>query len=139
MATGSSFKNRRAQLEAFRQGRLPHVISSAQSALNTAVLVNGGGAVAMLAFFGEAMQQSHGSPAIQSLVKVMLLFFWGTASAGIATGLSFVAQLGCSRLLPWRWLRKLAPRISLVNIALIFVSYALFLSAGISAYCALSP
>jgi hypothetical protein len=48
-------KKYRAGLEELGQNRLPQVISSAQSALKAAVLVNGGGAIALLAFFGQAM------------------------------------------------------------------------------------
>ena len=82
-------KRRLATVEEFRKARFAVVTSSAESALKSAFLVNGGGAVALLAFFGQAAQQAKLSPATPALAAALLVLVIGTALAGIATGLSF--------------------------------------------------
>jgi hypothetical protein len=119
-------KNRLARLNEFRDARLKHVISSAQSALRSAFLVNGGAAVALLAFFGHATDQCRAASVTRLLADALLVLVVGTALAGLATGLSFLAQFGYFIRRSRSWFGKAAPTITVVNIWLIAGSYACF-------------
>lgn len=58
MTTASDLrKTRLAKRDEFRKERFEVVVASAENALKNAFLVNGGGAVALLAFFGQASKQ----------------------------------------------------------------------------------
>jgi hypothetical protein len=50
-------KSRLAKRDDYRSDRLNVVVASAEAALKSAFLVNGGGAVALLAFFGQLWGQ----------------------------------------------------------------------------------
>ena len=130
-------KRRLATVEEFRKARFAVVTSSAESALKSAFLVNGGGAVALLAFFGQAAQQAKLSPATPALAAALLVLVIGTALAGIATGLSFLAQYGHFMRRKRSWFGKVTRNITAANIVLILSSYGCFVVAGVIAYRAL--
>jgi len=128
---------RLARVEEFRKARFAVVASAAESALRSAFLVNGGGAVALLAFFGQATQQPRFSASVPLLAAALLVLVIGTALAGVATGLSFLAQYGYFMRRSRSWFGKAARSITALNIVLILLSYACFVAAGLLAYCAL--
>lgn len=131
-------KSRAEKLQDFRKERFEVVVRSAESALKSAFLVNGGGAVALLTFFGQAMHGGKPSPATSSLAVALLMLVIGTAIAGFATGLSFLAQYGYFMRKSRSWLGKAAPVLTIINIVLVFLSYVCFVVAGAVAYRALS-
>lgn len=90
---GELRKNRIEKRDEYRKQRLNVVISSGESALRTAFLVNGGGAGALLAFFGQMSKQNL--PAAAWVVNALLALIVGTAVAAVATGISFLPQYGC--------------------------------------------
>lgn len=130
-------KSRTAKVEEFRKARLASVVNSAESALKSAFLVNGGGAVALLAFFGQATTQSKPHASASTLAVALLILVVGTALAGIATGLSFLAQYGYFMRRSRSWFGRAARNITAMNIVLIILSYACFVAAGVVAFMAL--
>jgi hypothetical protein len=132
MLTSDLRKSRLAKVDEFRKTRFTVVASSAESALKSALLVNGGGAVALLAFFGQATQQAKLNSAVSSLAAALLVLVIGTALAGIATGLSFLAQYGYFMRRSRSWFGKAARSITALNILLIMFSYAASLAPASS-------
>src|SRR3954470_18863961 len=65
-------KDRQAKVTEFRKERFSSVTNSAESALKSAFLVNGGGAVALLAFFGPSPNPAR-TAATTSLLATALL------------------------------------------------------------------
>jgi hypothetical protein len=125
-------KNRIARRDEFRKARLDVVISSAESALKSAFLVNGGGAVALLAFFGQAARQSI--PGSRWIALTLFVLVVGTALAAVATGLSFIAQYGYMLGKRRSWFGRSARSITAANIVLVLLSYICFVVAGFLAY-----
>ena len=132
MATPSALrKSRIAKRDEFRKERLEVVVSSAESALKSAFLVNGGGAVALLAFFGQATRQGATSPWLSHALLALVI---GTALATVATGLSFLAQYGYMMGKRRSRFGRSAKDITAANIVLVMLSYVCFVAAGFLAY-----
>jgi len=125
-------KSRLAKRDKFRKERFEVVISSAESALKNAFLVNGGGAVALLAFFGQASKQ----PGFSSvwLASALLILVVGTALAAVATGLSFLAQYGYMIGKRRSVLGRYARNVTALNITMVMLSYFCFVGAGFVAF-----
>jgi hypothetical protein len=75
------------QLEAFRS-----VIQSGQSALKSCVLINGGAAVALLAFVGHLVEQAKPAIPVRSLAYAMTVFVGGVFAGGLASGITYLSQ-----------------------------------------------
>lgn len=136
MNMGDLRESRKAKLEAHRKERYGSVIASADAALKSAFLVNGGGAVALLAYFSQASTRVP-PHAMNSLLRTSLLILViGTACAGLATGLSFLAQYGY--LVRRSWFGRRARYLTATNIVLVAASYLCFVIAGIVGYFALA-
>jgi hypothetical protein len=125
-------KSRLAKRDEFRKARFDVVVSSAESALKSAFLVNGGGAVALLAFFGQASRQSLA--ATSWLSSALLALVVGTALASLATGLSFLAQYGYMMGKRRSTFGRHARSITAANIVLVLLSHLCFVIAGWLAY-----
>ena len=138
MATGELRKSREAKVQAFRKERFGIVATSADSALKSAFLVNGGGAVALLAFFGQATTQARPAHVSSLLATALLILVVGTALAGVATGLSFLAQYGYFMQKSRSWFGRAARSLTAANIVLVGASYVCFVVAGFVAYRALA-
>lgn len=131
-ATSELRKTRLAKRDEFRKERIEIVIGSAESALKSAFLVNGGGAVALLTFFGQSSRQ--GIPTSSWLSHALLALVIGTALAAMATGLSFLAQYGYMMGKRRSQFGRSARDITTTNIVLVMLSYTCFVSAGFLAY-----
>ena len=68
------------------------VILTGQSALKSAILINGGAAVALLAFIGHVWKPDYLRTASINLVGSLQWFVFGVLSAAIAAGGTYAAQ-----------------------------------------------
>jgi hypothetical protein len=125
-------KSRIARRDEARKTRFDVVIRSADAALKNAFLINGGGAVALLAFFGQAGRQPGTSSPWLALALFVLII--GAALAAVATGLSFLAQYGYLVGKRRSWFGRSAQSITAANIVLVLFSYVCFVVAGFIAY-----
>jgi hypothetical protein len=75
------------KLEMFRS-----VIASGQNALKTSILINGGAAVALLAFVGHMVASDKAAHLVSAFALPMLLFVAGVCATAVATGLTYVSQ-----------------------------------------------
>lgn len=69
-------------------------IVTGQSALKSALLINGGAAVAMLAFIGNAWSTPKTAQLVAGLAYGLSLFVWGVMSAACAAGATYLSQAG---------------------------------------------
>jgi hypothetical protein len=104
---------------------LRSTISTGQSALKSALLINGGAAVALLAFIGSIWTSDNAAKALPEISLALLLYVSGVLSAAIAAGFTYLSQAGfghefgeISRSVGYigRWLAVLG----------VFASYVLF-------------
>jgi hypothetical protein len=114
----------------YRNRRLDIVVSSAQSALKTAFIVNGAGTVALVGLFAQAIQKPAAVFPAATLAEALFLLIVGTGLAALATGFSFLAQYGYMLGKRRSWFGRVAPRITKLNIFLILLSYACFIAGG---------
>jgi hypothetical protein len=128
-------KARIAKRDEFRKERFGVVVAAAENALKNAFLVNAGGAVALLAFFGQASKH----PGFSSgwLAVALLILVVGTAFAAVATGLSFLAQYGYMTGKRRSSLGRNARSITAANVTLVMLSYFCFVAAGFVAFLGL--
>lgn len=75
------------QLEGFRSA-----IQAGQSALKSCVLINGGAAVALLAFVGHLVEQKEPAISVRSLAIAMSVFVGGVFAGGLASGVTYLSQ-----------------------------------------------
>jgi len=68
------------------------VIAYGQATLKSAILINGGAAVALLAFIGKIWSDENSQLAIKELSYSLTLFVFGTLAIAIATGITYIAQ-----------------------------------------------
>ncbi|WP_322521131.1 hypothetical protein SR882_10175 [Guyparkeria halophila] len=73
---------------------LRSVITVGQSALKSALLINGGAAVAVLAFIGRLFSSESASLSMGGLSLALLQFVWGVLGAAIAAGATYFSQAG---------------------------------------------
>ncbi|MDP1573204.1 MAG: hypothetical protein Q8K35_07550 [Thiobacillus sp.] len=94
----------RADLSAWVSSRQQHhehnlemlraTITTGQSALKSALLINGGAAVALLAFIGSIWTSSNAEKALTEISLALLLYVFGVLSAATAAGLTYFSQAG---------------------------------------------
>lgn len=104
------------QIEMFRA-----TITSGQAALKSAILINGGASVALLAFIGNIWTKGTLQEAVDSLTLSIGLFAGGVLAAAIASGNAYLAQYCYSRYPKWP-----GDLLNVVTILLVIASYVLF-------------
>lgn len=77
---------RNSKMEMFKS-----VITTGQSALRAAMLLNGGAAVAMLAFVGKLVE--HSSSSSSAVATAVFLFAIGALLGAMATGSTYLSQM----------------------------------------------
>lgn len=89
-ALGSSLQHEHEKkLEMLRS-----VIITGQNALKAALLINGGAAVALLAFVGGVWSNPNAAPLRLGLAYGLSLFVWGVLAAACASGATYLSQAG---------------------------------------------
>lgn len=74
---------------------LKATIEAGQTALKSAIIINGGAAVSMLAFVGNAITKSDlrpGSPLLTHTGVALFIFMIGTGLAGTSTAIRYLSQ-----------------------------------------------
>lgn len=90
VALGNSLQQEHASnLEMLRA-----TITTGQSALKSALLINGGAAAATLAFIGSVWSSTKTPALLPSLAYGLSLFVWGVLSAACAAGATYLSQAG---------------------------------------------
>lgn len=124
---GFEFQNG-ASLEMFKS-----VIEAGRTTLNALILMNGGAAVALLAFLGNSITKAPPDPRLQlrSISFAMLLFVLGVGLAGVSMGLRYLTQF-----LAHGRSAKAGTWMNWGSIGSGLCSLALFFAGGLRAYAA---
>jgi hypothetical protein len=110
-------RNHEGQLEMFRS-----VIMSGQAAIKSSFLLNGGAAVAMLAFIGHLAQfKAEKVPAFSAC---LLPFAYGVLAIAVTSGLTYLSQWFYASTRPWA--RKVGFGLNMLSILLGISSYGFF-------------
>ena len=104
-----------------------------QAAMKSALLINGGASVAMLAFIGTTINNDTDSLLLLKLCFSMLMFVGGVLSAAVASGVTYLAGLVNSKetVTLWLWWT-----LNIIAIILVVIGYELFIVGSLNAYCA---
>jgi len=84
-------------LESFKQ-----VIALGQSTLKSIMLINGGAAVALLAFLGNLLSKSSSSVGLLPFAGSMRIFVMGVFLSAVAYALTYFSQLFYNGVKPWQ-------------------------------------
>ena len=84
----------RQQLHEHNLEMLRSVITVGQLALKSALLINGGAAIALLALVGQVWSSNDGKLALGSLATALLYYVFGVLSAAVAAGTTYISQAG---------------------------------------------
>jgi len=90
----SAWVSSRQQYHEHNLEMLRSTISTGQSALKSALLINGGAAVALLAFIGSIWTSNNAAKALPEISLALLLYVSGVLSAAIAAGFTYFSQAG---------------------------------------------
>jgi len=128
-AAGARTQYESAQREHLEFNRF--AIESGRFALQVAMLVNGGAAIAMLGFIGSAWKATRFAAAIPLLASSEYWFAWGVLLAAFASGLAYLTQ--------WCFLHKrdkAAYGLTAVSALVTIGSYGVFLLGIVNAHAA---
>ncbi len=121
----SKLASRRADHESHLE-LFKSVLESGQTAINTAILISGGGAVALMAFVGNLPAKD---PATPNLACAIILFAIGVLSGAMAAGARHFSQVfelsGC---------RKGEIGFYITSVVLVIAVYGLFMAGVLAAY-----
>ncbi|MGL6213244.1 hypothetical protein [Billgrantia desiderata] len=98
------------------------VITAGQNALRSAILINGGAAVAILAYIGKLSVEAAGQ--VTHFALPLLLFVLGTLTVAVGSGITYLSQWFYFGGSPWE--EKIGFGLNLAAIVLGFVSYIFF-------------
>ena len=116
---------------------LRSVITVGQSALKSSLLINGGAAVAVLAFLGRLLSSESASVSIDGLSLALLQFVWGVLAAAIAAGATYFSQAGYGGEFG-SWSRKIGIGGHIVAVVGVFAAYGFFGVGAWQAYSAIN-
>lgn len=105
------------------------VITAGQSALRSAILINGGAAIALLSFIGHIWNTKPSPPVAKGLACSLLIFVLGVLAGSISTGLTYLSQasFGYEKY-------RIGIILNIFAIMIIILSYVCFIIGGYSAY-----
>ncbi len=121
-------------------------------ALKTAILVNAGAVIALLAFVGQLWDE--GGDTMAALLRGTKPFVYGLVAAGVAAGVAYIYQStitvleqralaevseGADDLKPQVWMPRLSKWTAVAMVGLVLVSYALFIWGALDIVRALAP
>lgn len=108
-------------------------VQSGQAALKSAFLINGGAAVALLAFIGNAWTKTQAN--INGLGFPLLLYVFGVLFPAVASGLTYLSQCQYGKSIKDDdHFARSARKIKWVVIVFVILSYFLFAIATFFAY-----
>ena len=114
-------ENQKSQSQIFTEG-FRSVILSAQNALRSSILINGGASVALLTFIGKLNIEANTQ--VNKLAFPLLIFVIGVLVSAINSGFTYLTQWFYFGGVVWK--EKLGFYLNIINIILAIASYSLF-------------
>lgn len=128
---------RQRNLHEFDLEMMRSTVMTGQSALKSSLLINGGAAVAVLAFLGNAWSKSIPRPIVLQASYGLSLFVWGVLAAATAAGATYLSQAGYGDQLG-KNSQKIGDFGRGLAIALVVAAYVLFACGAWQTYSSLS-
>lgn len=116
---------------ALNQEMFKSVILAGQTALKSCVIMNGGAAVALLAFIGSVWNKSTDIEVLKLLLISMILYVAGVLCGVVASGLTYLGQTKYAE-----QKMKSGNIIRGITISIVIISYLVFLAGSVLAFCA---
>ncbi|MEA3427870.1 MAG: hypothetical protein U9Q84_01340 [Thermodesulfobacteriota bacterium] len=110
---------------------LRSVISYSQAALKSAILINGGAAVALLAFIGNIWAKTTAKEAVEFLTFSIASFSFGVLAAAFGAGTTYLTQY--CYMVSWN---KTAIALHILTVIVVLISFVLFANGAYEAYLA---
>lgn len=107
------------------------VISYGQAALKTTILINGGAAVALLAFIGRIWGSSPSQAAVDSLTNSIVLYSFGVLASAMGTATTYLTQYSYHS--AWK---KTGIAFHIASVLFVLVAFVLFGVGSYEAYVA---
>ena len=101
------------------------VITVGQGAIKSAFLLNGGAAVALLAFIAHLIQINSEKVEVTDFSFCLLLFGWGTLAVAVASGFTYLSQYAYAA--SQKWIITTGVILNIIYVALVSASYGMFL------------
>lgn len=112
-------------------------ITTGQMALKSALLINGGASVAMLAFTGNVWGKENTLPCLVELLAFSLaLFVFGVLSAAVAAGFTYLSQAGYAGEFG-KVSNKIGSVAHIITVIAVITSYVLFAKGSLLAFSAI--
>ena len=108
---------------------LRSVFAYGQAALKSSILINGGAAVALLAFIGKIWSEETGQAAVNALTSALVFFGFGVLAGAIGTGATYFSQLSYAS----SWI-KTGVGFHILTILIVSAAYVLFGLGSYEAY-----
>lgn len=124
-------------LNDFNLEMLRGTVATGQSAVKSALLINGGAAVAVLAFLGNAWNKGFPHHVLTSAAYGLSLFVWGVLAAAAASGFTYISQAGFGNEFGRRS-QIIGTSGRIMAIVLVAAAYGLFACASWQTYISLS-
>lgn len=105
------------------------VLEAGRTALTSCILVNGGAAVALLAYIGNLLSKNPDAVAPASIVAGLICFSTAVLFGALATGVRYLSQACFAK----RWLKS-GNGFNILSILLVLGAYILFACGIVGAY-----
>lgn len=119
---------------------LKATVEAGQTALRSAIVINGGAAATVLAFAGNAIAKGllvAGAPLLTQIGTALLWFMVGAGIAGVASGFRYLSQYAYGST-HWGktsvWWVRCGAMANVISIGLAIGSFAAFFVGGLAAY-----
>jgi hypothetical protein len=123
------------ELEGFKQ-----VIALGQSAINSIILINGGAAVALLAFIGHLAVAATSKYQVASFAESLRFFVAGVLCGALASSTTYVSQFSYSRSGKWWAATAIIFHVTTITIAICaFASFFQGANLAYQAFLAAAP
>lgn len=134
--TSAADRKHKAELEMFKA-----VIESGKTALTTVMLVNGGAAVALLAFIANMAAKVDSPIKLYAIAGALMWFVMGVLLAALATGTTYLTQSAYAEQMYGapgkpvsRWVKIGIDYGDYTAIGLVFLAYCAFAAGAFTAY-----
>lgn len=118
---------------------LKATVSTAQMALKSALLINSGASVAMLAFIGNVWIKAFNlDNVLNELANSLCFFVFGVLAAAIATAFTYFTQASYAGEFG-KYSNKMGIAAHIMTVLVVIASYVLFANGSLSAFHAIVP
>lgn len=128
------FVDQHRHVQAWQLENFKSIVALGQAALKSIILINGGAAVALLAFLGHLVANGQLTNAPAPIVESLYRFVLGVLFASVASGTTYASQYfyGYTNS---AWCQRIGIALHICTVILVTSSYGLFFAGAYHTYC----